>query len=288
MEQGGKDFREHRELWHEVFDDTEMYMNYYFSRKAPRSQVWEDRDEGQLCSMAFFTAYDVRFREKEYRIPYIVGVATREDRRHEGRMTRVLTQGMDGVQKQGCPLVFLSPIDTSIYEPLGFVPVYWRESIVVEGGGEEKRKVFCWDELSLEKRQRVADFAEKQIQRKMPDLYMVHHTAYYDEVHRELRALKGALLVFFRGEEVVGVADWICEEGKHEVTELICQEDEAESVVESLQAWVKGEQVIIEDAMFLAKFKGGRRIAQEKPYLMCRSLLGEDLRGLRCYINDIT
>ena len=73
MEQGGKNFREHRELWHEAFDDTEMYMNYYFSRKAPRSQVWEDRDEGQLCSMAFFTAYDVRFREKEYRIPYIVG-----------------------------------------------------------------------------------------------------------------------------------------------------------------------------------------------------------------------
>ena len=285
-----KDFREHHELWRNAFGDTEDYMEYYFAEKAHGSQVREDRENGRLCSMAFFTEYDALFRGRKCRLPYIVGVATREERRHEGRMTRILSEGIDWWQERKCPLVFLSPADPAIYDPLGFVPIYWRESTFVEGKGNLSLEISCWDELSSDQKHKVANFAEEQICEKNFDLHLVHHAAYYEEVHRELQALDGALLVFFAKKRIVGVANWICEDGKNEVTELICLPGESEKVVESLQAWVRGESLMIDDSMFLEGLnkKGMQKKRQEKPYIMCRSLLGEKLDGLRCYINDIT
>ena len=290
MAEGKKDFREYQELWRDAFADTEKYMKYYFAEKAPRSQVWEDREDGQVCSMAFFTEYDALFRGEKCCLPYIVGVATREERRNEGRMRRVLSEGIHWWQEKKCPLVFLSPADPAIYEPLGFVPIYWRESTLVEGKGVLSFEISRWDELSSVEKQKAANFAEEQIRKKEFDFHLIHHVAYYEEVHQELQALEGALLVLFEKGVIVGIANWICEEGKNEVTELICLSGEAGKVVESLQVWVQGEPLLIDDSVFLEnlKRKGLQKKRQKEPYIMCRSLSGEKLDGLRCYINDIT
>lgn len=285
------DYQEYRQLWRAAFGDAEMYMDYYFMQKAPQSEIWENRQDGQLCAMAFVKLYDAVLKGVECRLPYIVGVATREDKRHEGRMTKILTEGLAEKQKQGYPLAFLSPADTAIYEPLGFICAYQRQSTIFEGKGHFSLQVREWSDLTAEKKEQTSEFVGRQLQKEAFDLYLKHSVCYYEEVHRELQALEGALLVFFEGCNVVGIANWIQEAAKHEVTELICHRDMAEKVLESLQAQVSGRGIVIEDSMFLSHLPEGNGIyrkQQEQPYLMYRILQDSCPADLSCYINDIT
>ncbi len=283
-------FQEHRQLWKEAFDDTEKYMEYFFFAKAPGSQILEDREDGQLCSMAFFTEYDAVLCGQKCRLPYITGVATGEKYRHEGRMSRILSEGMEWWRRRECPLVFLSPADTAIYEPLGFVPVYHRETTILEGTAKQSLKIMRWNELSTAQKKKTSEFAEKWISFLKNELHLLHHVAYYEEVHRELQALDGSLLIFIQEDEIVGVANWIYEAMENEVTELICIPHKAKRVAESLLAWIPGDTVKIDDSAFLGELheEGILREKQKKPYIMCRSLCNRDLTYLRCYINDIT
>lgn len=290
MERTEKNWEEYRRLWRDSFGDTEKYMQYYFSRKADRSCVFRDREAGQLCSMAFFTVYDAVLLGRNCRLPYIVGVATDVARRHQGRMTRVLQQGMEKMKKQGYPLVFLSPADPALYTPLGFVPGYKRETTLLEGEGHFSLQVHPWDRLGETEKQQAARFAEDQLRKEPFDLHLVHHREYCDEVNRELKALEGNLLVLADGEKIVGTANWIVEDGSCQVTELICERESAAAVLESLLAWGEGEPLTIDDSTFISHVKGEgiRRKKQDKPYLMYRPLGQDSLEGLRCYINDIT
>lgn len=290
MDSAGRDWREYRQLWRKAFGDTEEYTDYYFTKKASRSELYEDREGGELCSMAFFTMYDAILRGKPCRLPYIVGVATDEYRRHEGRMTRILLSGMEEMKKQGCPLVFLSPADPAIYTPLGFVPGFMRQTTIWERKGHSSLQIRTWDSLDGKQRQQAAAFAEEQLRKESFDLHLVHHERYYDEVNQELQALEGSLLVLFGQGGIEGVANWIVEEGQQEITELICRREMADGVMESLQAWCGGDKLTVDDSTFIAHLHGSgiRRKKQDKPYLMYRFLDPYSSVGLRCYVNDIT
>lgn len=285
-------FEKHLSLWRDCFGDTEQYMKFYFGKKAPASDVFEDWEKEELCSMAFFTPYDAVFLGKKCVVPYIVGVATRADKRHEGRMTKVLTEGMGHFRGKKSPLVFLSPADPAIYKPLGFEETYWKEAFEYTGAGKLSLTVRRWDELSERKKQEVASFAESRIESLQRDFHLIHHVSYYNRVNEELKALDGALYALFEGEKIAGVANWICEDGENEVTELICAADKGLVVLESLFT-VCGKTILkIEDSTFLLKDalkKRGIAVRREKnPYMMYRMLCETCEGPLSAYMNDIT
>ena len=292
--------REHRNLWYRAFGDTEEYIDYFFDRKAPRSCCVENWEDGQLCTMAFFIPYEAVLYGSIVTLPYIVGVATEEKFRRQGRMKKMLCEGMDIQKKEGKPLVFLSPADPAIYEPLGFQPVYWRETFHLAGPGQKAGpetascNVYKWDELDQTQKEKISALAEKVLNREQFDLRLVHSVSYYEEVHTELRSLNGALLTFWREGEPVAVAHWICEDGKHEVTEWIGEKKERETALQTLLWYVQGE-VDIEDTYFLqgvklteTDFVNIQCKKQKHPYLMVRMLDESVPVPERCYINDIT
>lgn len=49
----GNSKKELRDLWRRSFGDTEAYMDYYFSQKAPASDIYTGNEGGMLASMAF-------------------------------------------------------------------------------------------------------------------------------------------------------------------------------------------------------------------------------------------
>ena len=75
------------------------------------------------------------------RIPYIVGVATLPEYRHQGRMARLLREGLRREARRGTPFVWLIPADGAIYEPFSFryvgkkYIVVWDEE---EQGGADR------------------------------------------------------------------------------------------------------------------------------------------------------
>lgn len=286
--------REHRNLWYRAFGDTEQYIDYFFDRKVPRSCCVENWEGRQLCTMAFFIPYEAVLYGSIVTLPYIVGVATEEKFRRQGRMKKMLQEGMDIQKKEGKPLVFLSPADPAIYEPLGFQPVYWRETFHLAEPGKASFDVYKWDELDQAQKERISALAEKILSGEQFDLRLVHSVSYYEEIHAELQSLNGALLTFWQEGEPVAVAHWICEDGKHEVTEWVGAREVGEKGMQTLLWYVQGE-VDIEDTYFLQGIKltaaGLANIQckkQKHPYLMVRMLDRAVPVPERCYINDIT
>lgn len=291
--------KEHRDLWRRAFGDTEQYMDYYFDRKVPRSCCVEDWERGQLCTMAFFIPYEAVLYGENVTLSYIVGVATEERFRRQGRMKEMLHVGMELQKNEGKPLVFLSPADPAIYEPLGFHSVYQRETFRLTGPGNASCDVYRWNELNRKQKTEVSDFAEKILSHEQFDLRLVHSPSYYEEVHAELQSLNGALLTFWREGKPLAAANWICEDGKHEVTEWIGTREEREEVLQTLTWYVQGD-VDIEDTYFLqgierAEIEHEGIVSiniqckkQKHPYLMVRMLDESVPMPERCYINDIT
>lgn len=284
-----REMQEFRDLWQRAFGDSEQYIDYYFSTKVPRSRKMENRQGEKLCAMAFFTPYEAVLYGKVISLSYLVGVATEEAFRHQGRMTRILEEGLSWEKEQGNPLVFLSPADCAIYQPLGFQSVYWRKTLRLTGSGEKWCEILSWQQLSGCQKNKVSDLVEDILKKEKFDLRLVHSVPYYEEVQKELQVLGGGLLTFWRDEKPLAVANWICEKGEHEVTEWIGLPEEREHVLQTLQWYIKDE-VSIEDTYFLQNLQlvDIQWRQQKQPYLMVRMLDASVDVPKRCYINDIT
>ena len=86
--------REEREktrgLWEEAFPgDSREFVDYYYRNKIADNRILAEEEDGEVISMVQLNPYRVQVRDREYGLDYIVGVATREDRRHQGHMRRL-------------------------------------------------------------------------------------------------------------------------------------------------------------------------------------------------------
>ena len=280
----------HKKLWDRAFHDTKKYMDYYFSHKAVKSGVYSDYEEDELCAMAYFTPYQAQYMGKNCKVHYIVGVATKSKYRRQRRMTKLLSQGIDVCSQEGSPLVFLSPENPKVYDSLGFVGTYWRETTSVQGKGKSWYRVSPFCELTEGEKEKAACFSGEKLKEEKFELYLEHSKKYYEEVEREMKALEGGVLVLYETGDIVAVANYIQENGKWEITELICPRDAGKKVVETLCDYLKTEELTIDDSYFIAELKGEgiSKKRQEKPYIMYKTTSLEDSPPLHCYINDIT
>lgn len=113
-------------LWKEAFpEDSEAFLDYYFGKKILDSQVIVKEDEGgKMLTMAHLNPYKVRVRDRMYVLPYIVGVATASDSRHQGHMRDVLVTMLQDMHEAHTPFCYLMPASPDIYRPFGFVYVF--------------------------------------------------------------------------------------------------------------------------------------------------------------------
>ncbi len=286
----GNSKKELRDLWRRSFGDTEAYMDYYFSQKAPASDIYTGNEGGMLASMAFFTPYSVKLFGANKTAYYIVGVATEEKYRGEHRMTRLLQEAM---AQYGNGIFFLCPMTPRVYTSLGFRPVYWRETThirpdyVPQGRYGSVKK---WNELSLQECQKMIVFVNGKLQKEEFDFYIERSIEYYQQISLELQALEGNFYsIWDEKGGVLAAANVIFEDGGFQVTELIADEGAGEIVIDTLLNYLCVKSLQIDDSYFLHGLHGIGivREKQDKPYIMCRMLSG-DTPEIRCYINDIT
>ena len=284
----------HRELWKEIFGDTDKYIDYYFKEKAIRSKIYSIYEKDKLASMAFFTPYEMVYRGEFCFCPYIVGVATREESRGRGHMRTNIEQGLAEFGEAGARLAFLSPADEKIYRPLGFLPVYYHGQIEVYGHKKKWYEVVPLSQMDKENIKEMEKFSCDLLTASDLDFYMYHSTEYLSQLHKEMKALEGEVVALWDGRKIRGMAAYTREEDDYEVTEVICDPKDGRKVMESLCAYLDEEEtkkVTILDGYFLGEVSGeGIRIRQsEKPYIMAKPLnMKEEVTGLHVYINDIT
>lgn len=134
---------ESRELWEEAFpEDSRSFADYYFKEKIKDNRILvleeevpeTDMGHGRIASMIHLNPYWIRAAGERWKVDYLVGVATRKDRRHRGYMRSLLNRMMEDMRNEGMPFCFLMPADEAIYRPFGFTYIYRQSSMDVKAG----------------------------------------------------------------------------------------------------------------------------------------------------------
>lgn len=145
-----------RELWEEAFpEDSKEFDDYYFRDKLrdnrilalvgedePRKEEKKPGGTGEdlgVDAMIHLNPYSLMVRGFCWQVDYLVGVATRREKRHKGYMRRLLLQMMKDMRQEQMPFCFLMPADEAIYRPFGFTYIY-RQKEFVRGEGWEQAK----------------------------------------------------------------------------------------------------------------------------------------------------
>lgn len=155
-------------LWREAFpEDSEEFVKYYFDRKIMGSRVIvKENNAGRILSMAHLGPYRVAVGSWEFELPYIVGVATAADCRHQGHMRDLLVKLLGDLHHARLPFCYLMPASPDIYLPFGFMYIYdqpvWRlredlgkEAVSAGLRLEEQEELGAWINRWLRERYQV-------------------------------------------------------------------------------------------------------------------------------------
>ncbi len=109
-----------RKLYEEAFDDPKVFVDYYYADKCTDNRMIASIEDGEVISMLHLNPYTVNLCGTTVKSYYVVAVATRKDRRHQGQMSRVFEKTFELLKEVHIPFVFLMPVDEAIYSWMGF------------------------------------------------------------------------------------------------------------------------------------------------------------------------
>lgn len=231
-----------RKLWEEAFpEDSREFGDYYFREKLKDNRILalvEEAEEQQLGiqeikarrtgdtklsgnvqAMLHRNPYRLMVRGQQWQADYLVGVATRKERRHRGYMRQLLLQMMDDMRREKMPFCFLMPADEAIYRPFGFTFIFrqpWFE-LTERGQGLRTERWIPYrgeitsqvmEEKESEKKLAVLSGWMNQWLANHYQVYAVRDEAYLSRLAKELASEEGTLDVFFDGDRIAAVESW--------------------------------------------------------------------------------
>lgn len=241
----GKDCLRTRTLWETVFtEDSCKFVDYYYQEKAPHNVAYVTGEE-PYEAMLFCTPYPVEVYGRMKELSYIVGVATKEECRHQGKMTALLMTAMETMYRDRHPFTFLMPANPAIYEPFGFSYIYERtqwtfqdgqfplemlepliktqdtleipaiagrlSSLLGQGKKEEKKRQLC---------AKLADYANHWLKENQ-QIYVKRDGHYYERQLKEIQAQNGDIFLLEKEGRLEGFFLYAREGDEISIQEMI-------------------------------------------------------------------
>lgn len=114
-----------RDLWEEAFpEDSKSFDDYYYREKTRDNRILAAVEDGQVQAMVQMNPYLLQAGGRRWRVDYLVGVATRKEKRHQGYMRRLLERMMADMREEQMPFCYLMPAAEAIYRPFGFTYIF--------------------------------------------------------------------------------------------------------------------------------------------------------------------
>lgn len=218
---------ETRKLWQEAFpEDSESFDNYYYDEVVKNNRIIAKIEDGELLTMVHLNPYRIRVRNQIWDCDYIVGVATKADRRHEGHMRDALVFMLKDMMEQKVPFCFLMPADEKIYLPFDFTFIYDQPKWKLQEQADVQKVPF--DE---NRTREVADWMGQWLENQY-QVHSVRDEKLLERHIRELESEKGQLYLLENDDELVGIQSvWGSE--RQEQRELLCDPQYVEEAGES-------------------------------------------------------
>ncbi|MGN0203650.1 MAG: enhanced intracellular survival protein Eis [Coprococcus sp.] len=246
-------------LWQACFHDSDRFTDYYFDYYFRENRVLMLEDSARLQAMLHLNPYRLMTAGKPVDTFYIVGVATDEQYRHRGAMTRLLQTVFEDIRHDNVPFVYLMPADEAIYRPFQFAYIYdqqverfdWTsESVGIDGtmseikikkhkklvraaGMDEEDWIVCRPVTTIEERQALADRVNEYLSHHY-DVYSTRDAHYYERLQMENQADGGDLMMLYSQEQWTGALSY-ARENAVEVREIICRPEQRRQVIQ----WMK-------------------------------------------------
>lgn len=203
-----------RALWREAFpDDSEEFTSYYFDRKINKSRVLVKEDDGGgILTMIHLNPYEVKAGDRQWKLDYIVGVATAAVSRGQGHMRDVLTRMLWDMHDTGAPFCYLMPASPDIYRPFGFTYIFdqpsWKLKSRIPAGAERReirlnRKWVDSREGGIG-REELGAWINRWLGERF-QVYAVRTRAYMDMLQAELDSENGHVYGWFDHEELAAL-----------------------------------------------------------------------------------
>ena len=291
-----KMIRDSMALWAVVFsEDSESFRDYYRNHVAVKNRIQTRYEEGLLASMVQWNPYTMWFKDRKIPSYYMVGVATRENCRHRGYMTGLISDGLYRLSAEKVPFVDLMPADPAIYTPLGFRYIYekaeWSGSLR-EGGlaAADDMTISMMSVRALYETEFAfaAGWVNSRL-KKMFTVFAVRDEGFMARTAAECASEGGTLAGIFMREKLVGIFSWWMEDGIS-IRDIVLDaewEDRKDLLFAALLRYFEGEDRI---RMVTTGWLGAK-----KPIIMARVVnlaaflapfTSDERRKLRIWVKD--
>lgn len=117
-----------RQMWQTVFEDSDEYVDIYFSQKYKNENTLIYFEEGKPAASLQMWEYKLAFYDKQIPIYYLAGLATYEEYRRRGYMTALIEKAHEVMKERGVAMSVLVPAEEwlyTFYEQYGYAQVFF-------------------------------------------------------------------------------------------------------------------------------------------------------------------
>ena len=105
-----------RQMWKICFDDSDEFMDLYFSEVYRNENTLIYFEENQAVASLQMLPYRFTFYGEEIPVAYISGVCTLPEFQHRGYMSKLMTAAFELMHEREIPLSILIPAEAWLYD----------------------------------------------------------------------------------------------------------------------------------------------------------------------------
>ena len=185
------------------FEDSDRFIDYYYSEKLKDNRILADIDDGIIKSMLMLNPYKISVLGKKYGLYYIVAVATGKRYRRQGCMRRLLNNALCDMNAEHIPFTYLIPANKDYYLPFDFAFVSGKNEYNADLSGY-KKQVISGKKTDKEFAGKILDFINKEVSRDN-DVYTYRDLPYFTRELKEIASENGYINIYSDKEEIVAV-----------------------------------------------------------------------------------
>ena len=188
-----------KSLYHEAFNDSEGYLNYFFNQKYRADNVIFINENKKIVSALHFVKKNLICFETTYSLPFVVAAATKLTHRNKGLMTQVLKQSIHELYNRKTSLCALSPFNEEFYQTYGFESVLWinqeLKPMIPQG-------VYTYSEVTLDTLEKISDIYHKKMINQ--NIHIERKISDWENFFHEVEADEGKIILIEENDQSIG------------------------------------------------------------------------------------
>lgn len=126
-----------RRMWKICFDDTEEYIDLYFSKKYSEENTLIYFENGEAVASLQMLPYTITFNGQTIPFAYLAGLCTLPQHRQKGYMAQLIYKAHSIIKERNISLAILIPAEDwlyGFYEKYGYAQVFDQDDVPIPLG----------------------------------------------------------------------------------------------------------------------------------------------------------